>query len=585
MALNLTTSVKSLPEPFVVVLRACKVHFVAVGVFSALVNILYLAPSIYMMQVYDRVIPTGGRLTLVYVTLVIAFALGALAALDQVRSRLLIRVGLRIDRLMADQVMERLLAHTPGAPRLGQAMREFDHFRQGLSGPGALALFDAPWTPFYLIVAFLIHPWMGVFATAAAMLLFGLALLNERATKGRLQEAATATAAAYASQEMLGANGEVVRALGMRRTLVARHLKERRQGLVMAASAQLLGGRYSGTIKFLRLLLQSLALGLGAWLAVEKQISTGSVIAVSILLSRSLQPVEQLVGAWNGVVQARTAFQNLLRLFETTQAPGTDRTLLPRPRGELSMERVVVRAPDGEGLLLKGVSLRLSPGEGLGVIGPSGAGKTTLARVAAGGLIPDQGAVRLDGSSYAGWDSDRLGQHIGYMPQDIGLMAGTVKENIARFATAAAGASEELDRRVIAAAMDAGAHEMIQRLPGGYDTVLGLNGRGLSAGQGQRVALARALFGEPALLIFDEPNAFLDAEGEAALVHAIRNAKARGAAVLMVAHRHGVLAAADRLLVMRDGVVEKFGLRDEIIGELSAVRPAAPSPVAAAVGH
>jgi PrtD family type I secretion system ABC transporter len=560
-----------LPDALKPVMRGVRHHMIAAAAFSALVNILYLAPSIYMMQVYDRVVPTGGVVTLLYLTLVIGLALGTLAALDQVRSRLMMKLGLRLDRLMAHELLERLLATPGGGSRVGQMMREFDHFRAGLSGPGALALIDIPWTPFYLLVAFMIHPLLGLLSLFAAVTLFVLAVINERTTKRTLDEAAAAMAGAYAAEEALGAQADVVRALGMRRAIVTRHLSERRRGLAKLATAQFRGGRLSTLTKFLRLFLQSLALGLGAWLAINKQISAGSIIAASILLSRSLQPVEQLVGGWSGVVQARTAFDHLCELFARTSSPNAPRTRLPDPKGELELDRVSVRAPNGQEVLLKAVSMRLTPGEIVGVVGPSGSGKTTLARIAANAIPPDAGEVRLEGARYADWDSDRLGSHIGYMPQEVSLLPGSVKENICRFRLPTPGESDRWDGQVIDAAKAAGVHEMILRLPAGYDTLLGPGQRGLSAGQSQRIALARALFDDPAVLILDEPNAYLDAAGEDALLRAIRAAKARGAATLIIAHRIGVLGAADRIAVLREGAVDRVGPRDEVLAE--AARP------------
>ncbi|KQY28951.1 ABC transporter ATP-binding protein [Caulobacter sp. Root487D2Y] len=556
-----------LPPPLVAALRACRPHLMAAAVFSAFINILLLAPTIYMMQVYDRVVPTEGRLTLLYLTLVVAFALATQTALESVRSRLLTLAGLRLDRLLAGGILQRLMsAMTPGSS--AQGMREFDIVRQALSGPVAVAAFDIPWTPIYVLVAFMIHPALGAMTIVGGAVLVVLAVFNERATRTRAREAFLAQAQAYASQEAAAANGEVVRALGMRGALRERQLADRRAGLDLSAKAQFTGGGYSAATKFTRMFLQSAALGLGAWLAVDKQISAGAIIAASVLMSRALQPIEQLVGSWGVVGQARGALNNLIKLFPN-RGMEISGTQLPAPTGMLALEQVAVRAP-GEGpVLLRGVSFRLTPGEILGVIGPSGAGKTTLARVAAGAISPDAGTVRLDGANLADWDGDRLGRYIGYVPQDSGLLAGSIKDNVSRFATWAGGDPAIVDAEVVIAAQAAGVHELILRLPKGYDTMLGAGGRGLSAGQAQRVALARALYGDPPLLILDEPNSALDADGEAALNSAILAAKARNAAILIVAHRTGILNVADRLLVLREGQLEMLGPRTDVIAKMA----------------
>jgi len=560
-------------------MKACGGHLLFAFGFSALVNVLYLAPTLYMMQVYDRVVPTGGILTLLFVTVVVVFALATLAALDHIRARILIRAGLRMDRLLAGAVLNRVIGSKDSGTKVAQAMRDFDVFRQGLSGQGALALCDIPWTPVYLIICFMLHWTLGVLTLVGGILLFVLALLNERSSKPRVETASKASAKAYMAQETIASQSEVVRALGMRQALIGRQLRERGEAVAAQSEAQFVGGGYTGAIKFLRLVLQSLALGAGAWLAVEGQISAGAIIAASVLLSRAVQPLELVVSAWSGIVQARAAWTNLTDLFASTADQDRPRTLLPKPVGLLSLDGVGVRAPGGDQPLLRHVSLALQPGESLGVIGPSGAGKTTLVRLIAGATEPDAGKVRLDQADYATWDPERLARHVGYLPQDSILFAGTIKENISRFEGSIEPVAPDIDDRAVKAAKAAGCHELILKLPRGYDTLLAAGGRGLSAGQSQRIALARALYGDPCLVVLDEPNSHLDADGEAALAKALASLKARGATVVLVAHRTGVLQNVDKLLVLRDGSVEGLGPRDEIAARLQAGRQPAPRVV------
>lgn len=565
--------IKSLvPAPVARALEACKPHLAAAALFSALINILYLAPTIYMMQVYDRVVPTGGVITLLWITAVLAVAIATLTALEATRSRILMRASLRLNRLLSGEILDRLMSRAKmkqGEAGSSQAMREFDTIRQTVGGPAASALFDAPWTPLYLIVAFAIHPALGWLIIGAGVVLVTLALFNERHTSRRSGKAHQATAMAYAAHQATVTEGEAIRALGMRRALVNRQIMQRAEGLDAASQVQILGVRYNTLVKFIRMFMQSLALGVGAWLAVSGQISVGSIIAASVLLSRALQPVEQLVGSWPSIMQARNALGTIRKLFDATESPDVERTALPTPKGELELDRIVVKstAPNGA-LILRNVSVALKPGEMLGVIGPSGSGKSTLARIAAGAIVPDAGEVRVDGANIKDWDPELLATHIGYLPQNIALLPGTVSENIARFRSIGVVGKAEHDRQVVAAAQMAGAHDMILSLPNGYDTVIKSNGFELSAGQAQRVALARALFGEPQLFILDEPNSALDQDGEEALDRAMKGLIARGASVMVIAHRTAVLNNADRLLVLHEGAVAHYGPRQDVVEEL-----------------
>lgn len=570
-------------EPLAEALKACRTHFVWAGVFSALVNLLYLTPTLYMMQVYDRVVPTGGVTTLVLITVVAVFALGALAGLDWLRGRLMLRAGLRLDRMLSGKVLARVMDLQAKSPNT-QALREFDNVRGAIGGQGMLALFDAPWTPIYLACCFLLHPAVGVLTLVGGLILFTLAWLNERDTRPRLSKAIQSQNSAYSAQEAVAGQSEVVRALGMRQSSIARQIEQRRLATAAQADAQLTGGRYSGAIKFLRLVMQSFALGLAALLAVRGDISPGAIIASSVLLSRAVAPIELLVGVWPTLVQAATSWKTLTDLFASTAAVERERTALPDPKGKLQVEGVSVKFPDTEAPQLRAVSLTLQPGQTLGVVGASGSGKTTLARVIAGALKPQAGTVRLDGAEYEAREGDELARWIGYLPQVPSLFAGSIKDNISRFATATGVDQETADRDAVKAAMAAGAHELILRLPHGYDTQLGPFGQGLSAGQAQRVALARALYGDPVLLVLDEPNSNLDQEGESALMQAILGAAARGAAVVIIAHRAGVLARVDRLMMMREGVVQMEGPREEVLERMRAAAPKSAGGQAAPAG-
>jgi ATP-binding cassette subfamily C protein len=555
------------------VMETVRGHFLWTAFFSALLNLLFLAPSIYMLQVYDRVVPTRGTTTLLALTLVLLFSLATLAALDALRSRLLVRASIRLEKQLAPDILDATFADTRRSGSVNrQILRDFDTLRQSLTGPAVLALFDAPWTPIYICVCFLIHPAIGALALCGALLLLLLGWLNERATKDRTQKAAVASGLAYASQDQTAANAEVVRALGMRQALVARHVAERRQSGSLQSEANFASSRYVSLTKFVRLALQSLALGLGALLAVENLISGGAIFASSFLAARALGPMEQIIGAWRSIVQARAAYAELGDLLDRGSACAA-KTILPPPTGKIDVEAVTVTRAGGEAPILHQVSFELAPGEVLALIGPSGAGKSTLARVLSGATPADAGYVRFDGAEMKEWEPERLARHIGYVAQEPCLFSGTIKENIARFQTNLPGGdSAETDAAVIEAARLCGAHEMILQLPGGYDFRLGWGGRGLSAGQSQQIALARALYGQPRIVILDEPNAHLDNEAESRLVKTISFLKAQGASVLLIAHRMGVLSVVDSLLVLRNGHVELKGTRDEVLKTIASPR-------------
>ena len=557
-----------LPAVLADALRDCRKHFIAAAVFSLLINILYLAPTLYMLQVYDRVVPTGGTTTLLFVTMALALALLTLSGLDMVRNRLLVRASQRIDALIAPRILQQMMGSDSGAA--GQAMRDFDTIRSMIATPAIASIFDAPWTPVFLLVAFMLHFWIGILAILASVTLVTLAWLNQRATQRKMELATSAMASAHNSQQAAATHGTTIKGLGMTGAIVERQLAHRRIALANTVSAQFAGSKLTATSRFFRLFIQSIALGVGALLAIDGKISSGAIIASSVLLSRALQPIESIIGAWSSLAGARAATERLSRAFEKIDEERIY-TSLPTPKGELQVEEVGVRGREGRPILV-GVSFRAEPGQILGIIGPSGSGKTTLGKILVGAMQPTIGTVRIDGAKLTDWDQDELGKYFGYMPQESSLFEGSIKENIARFETGSGDDAKRIDDAVVAAAQEAGIHDLILQLPKGYDTALGLMGFGLSAGQAQRVALARALYGEPRLIVLDEPNAFLDQAGETALIAAIAKARARGATVIVIAHRRGVLSAVDRLLVLEDGRPKLLGPANEVVARLAGPR-------------
>ncbi|MEO6433958.1 MAG: type I secretion system permease/ATPase [Sphingomicrobium sp.] len=565
-------------------LQACRRHFVYALLFSALLNLLFIAPMLYMLQVYDRVVPTYGATTLLFLTLVLLFALIVLSGLDALRSRLLVRASVRLDKELAGAILESTLAvPDQGAQRIAkQALREFDVLRQTLTGPSMVALFDAPWVPIYIAIAWLIDPWIGILALAGAAISVYLAWRNERATNARLKEANAAAGRSYAGYEFTLAQADVVRALGQRRAMVAGHLSDRHSMMELQSLASLESSGIGATSKFVRLAVQSLALGLAALLAIDNRISAGAIFASSFIVGRALAPIDQLVGSWKMVVQGMNAWGTLQELFAESR-PDVSLTRLPPPEGKLSTESLTIidqnRRP-----ILQNVTFSASKGETIAIIGPSGAGKSTLVKALAGAAIPVAGLIRFDGADQKNWDPELLAEHIGYMPQEASLFAGTIKENIARFRNRLGANAMTLDAAVIDAARKARAHDLILQLPGGYDYTLGLGGRGLSAGQAQRIALARALFGSPQYLILDEPNASLDAEGDQQLIQTLDEAKKSGVTTLIVAHRLSVLPIIDKIMVIQDGRLTAMGARDEVLAQLAPPKPPQAEPDTATAG-
>lgn len=547
-------------------LRACRRHFWAVGIFSGLINLLYLAPSIFMLQVYDRVVPTRGVPTLLVLSLILAVSLIVFALLDTVRIRLLMRASIRLEKMAAGNILHRIVGTGGASPaQRAQAMRDFDTLRGTLTGPAIIALFDAPWAPIYIIISWLLHPWIGVLALVSSLLLIALAVGSDWAIKRSVADVSNRTSNAYRSQDYSIQASEVARALGMREAVVTRHLAERadlarRQSDIAGSS-----GSFLAATKFLRLFLQSMALALGAYLAINQQISAGAIFAASLILGRALQPVEQILNAMKNVMAAQTAYKNLdqfCRLPDVTAM----RTTLPPPRGRIEVDGVTVKVPGSDRVLLDNLSFVIEPGTIVALVGPSGAGKSTMLRTLAGAIVPDDGEVRVDGARLSDWNPDELGRHVGYMPQTPTLFPTSVHANISRFRSLTEGGSEALDKEVLAAATLAGAHEVILRFEHGYDTRLAVReGGGLSSGQRQLVALARALFGSPAIFYLDEPNAHLDINGETRLIATLQELKARGATVIVSTHRTGLLQAVDKVMLLRDGVIQVYDDRANVI--------------------
>jgi ATP-binding cassette subfamily C protein EexD len=533
-----------------------------VAVFSFAINVLLLASPIYMMQVYDRVLQSRSEATLLMLTLVVVGLLGFMALLDWVRAGVMVRVAARIEASLRTRVFDAVHERQLRLPRglRSQPLADLAQLRQFMGGPAVYAVFDLPWAPLMGVVMFLIHPMLGWIVLAGGVVLVAIAVVNELGTRRRLEEAGREASAGLGFAETSLRNVEAIEAMGMLPAVRGRWTARAERALAVQAGASDRAAALTAATKLVRLLIQTALLGAGALLTIEGHISAGLIIAGSILGSKALAPIEHLVGTWSGFVAARLAWRRLDDLL-TALPPRPEPMPLPAPRGHVALEGVSVAPPGAAAPTLRGVTLAFAAGEHVGIVGPSAAGKTTLARLIAGVWPPASGRVRIDGADLQQWARERLGPHVGYLPQDIELFDGTVAENIARFGAVDADA-------VVAAAKLAGVHEMILRLPQGYDTPLGPAGDQLSGGQRQRIALARALYGDPVLLLLDEPNANLDETGEAALVDAIRRAKDDGRTVIVIAHRASVLTQMDTLVVLRDGGVALHGPRAEVMPRL-----------------
>ncbi|MGL3107963.1 type I secretion system permease/ATPase [Bradyrhizobium sp. BR 1432] len=538
--------------------------FVTAALFSLAINLLYLAGPLYMLQIYDRVISSASEITLVMLTIALLLALATLAGLDTVRARVLTRTSLRLDRDIAPNVMTAIIDRATGGAR-SHLLRDFDTFRQFITGTGVHAILDLPWTPIYIVVIFGLHPALGMFALACSIILILMAVLNEWIVKSPLSESNEAASRNYNFTEMSLRNTEVVRAMGMTAGLLKRWSRDRNRMLERQAVASDRAATMQSLIRFLRLAMQSLILGLGAYLVIERLTTAGAMFAASILLGRALQPVEQIVGSWRGLISARGAFLRLRELLAAHHAQEALLTL-PRPEGRLSLELVSCVASGVAKPILRGVTFQIEPGEVLGIIGPSGAGKSTLARHIVGVQAPSAGTIRIDGANVSTWIKTSLGGHLGYLPQDVELFADTVAANICRFNAGA-------DQQIILAARMAGVHDMILRLPQGYDSHVGEGGAVLSGGYRQRIGLARAVYGNPSLVVLDEPSSNLDSDGDAALADCIMQLKKRGTTVVIISHRPATIGVADKILVLREGVVEMFGPRAEILARLTRPVP------------
>ncbi len=542
---------------------------------SLVLNLMLLMPAVYMMQVFDRVFASRSLDTLVMLSLLVTLALALAYGMDVVRGRALAWAGGLLERKLAPAALRAALerAAQPGRVRDADQLRDIGSLRSFLAGSAVLALFDAPWVPIYLLVITAMHPLLGASAALGAVLLFALALLTDAMTRRGAEGAQCQARSIQRQTQSLLRHADAIAGMGMAAAALDRW-REQHESLLDSRTG--LGERsaaLSASARIARQALQAALLGIGAWLVIGEHASPGIMVAATILFGRALQPVEQLIAGWKGFVEARVAWR---RLEQPGTAANTEQRLeLPTPQGRIELERVVFGGSAQRAPLIKGVSVALQAGESLGVVGPSACGKTTLLRLLLGIWKPQSGTVRLDGGDIAHWDRDALGAHVGYLPQDVELFPGTVAQNIARL-------GEVDDEHVVAAAKLAHAHDMILRLPSGYDTAIGDAGAMLSGGQRQRIALARALHGLPRLVVLDEPNANLDAEGEAALAAALRELKQRGTTVVVVSHRPALMSQLDKIAVLRDGVLEAFGpvadvLRPVARPNASSERPAASS--------
>jgi len=551
--------------------RVVRRVLLAAALVSGGINLLLLVPALYMYQVYDRVLATQHVETLVALTIIAVLALALLAALDAARSAVGARLGAWLERTLAGPLLDATVngAHLIGTLRGAQPLRDLATVR-GVVGGALWPLLDAPWTPFFFAIAFMIHPLLGWVGVVGGLVLLGLAALNEILTRRAVQRSGVLAIAAIGEADAAVRNADALVAMGMLPSWLDAWQEKREAASAPQSAAMIRSAMIGAAAKSVRMGLQVALLGFGAWLVIRHEITSGAMIATSIIVARGLAPFEQSIAAWRGLVAGQSAWRRLAALLEASPQGASRPIRLPRPKGNLIADRVVYQPPGAREPIVRQVSFMAKGGEMVAVIGPSGSGKTTLARLVVGSLTANAGIVRLDGAGIGVWAPLDRADYVGYLPQDVELFNGTVRDNIARFKSLEQGAD---DASVVAAASLAGAHETILGLPQGYGTLIGPAGLALSGGQRQRIGLARAVFGDPRLVVLDEPNASLDADGEAALQAALKALKERGVTVVCIAQRTELIVLADRILVLRQGAVDAFGTRDEVLGR--AVRAVA----------
>lgn len=548
--------------------------FITIGAFSAVINLLMLVPSIYMLEVYDRVLASRNEYTLLMLTVMILGLYGLTSFLEHVRSMVVIRVGARLDGFLNNRVYTAAFEQNlkKSGVNAGQALNDLTVIRQFVTGNGLFAFFDAPWFPIYLLVIFLFSFWMGLFAFCATAILIVLAWINELVSKKPLGEANTIAVNSSNIATNNLRNAEVIEAMGMLPNLRARWFEMHQKFLSLQAEASQRAAAVSAVTKFVQVSVQSLILGLGALLVINGSVTSGMMIAGSILLGRAMSPVQMIIGVWKQWRGVMSSYERLTQLL-MSNPPRKAGMSLPEPIGNVSVETVTAAPPGSQMAVLKNVSFALNSGDTLGVIGPSGSGKSSLARLLVGVWPSAAGTVRLDGADVYRWNKDELGPSIGYLPQDIELFAGTISENIARF-------GEVVPEKVIKASQLAGVHDLILHFPQGYDTQIGDSGSGLSGGQKQRIGLARALYGDPAVVVLDEPNSNLDDAGEASLSRAIVAMRQAGKTVIIISHRPSILQITNKLLLLRDGIVQAFGPTDQVLKALAQAQSQSGQPAA-----